>query len=82
MGIEVDPDGLEDGIKRKADNQRPLHVTNPKKSVQGTKELNLSPRISIFDIYNYLMTFEHYDHETLKDYQKWKAMGYLRMATF
>ena len=78
LGIEVDPDGLledrEEILKEKLTTKDHGMLPIPE-TVQGTKELNLLPRISIFDIYNYLMTFEQYDHETLKDYQKMEGYG-------
>ena len=78
LGIEVDPDGLledrEEVLRVKLTTRDHVMLPNPE-SVQGTKELNLLPKVSIFDIYNYLITFEEYNHETLKEYQKMEGYG-------
>ena len=78
LGIEVDPDGLledrEEILKEKLTTQNKELLPNPE-TVQGSKEINMLPPISIFDIYNYLVTFEQYDHAALRQYHKMEGFG-------
>ena len=49
-------------------------LSNPE-TLRGSQDLNILPPFSIFDIYNYLVTFEQYNHSMLRNYQKMEAYG-------
>ena len=61
-------------LKEKLTTQTKKLLPNPE-TVQGSKEINVLPPISIFDIYNYLVTFEQYDHAALRQYHKMEGFG-------
>ncbi|XP_070579172.1 uncharacterized protein [Ptychodera flava] len=78
LGLEIDPDGLTEDrdeiisskLKIEADEgDDTTRLMNPA-LLSGDANLAKLPPISIFDIYNYLITSSSYDHSTLRDYFK------------
>ena len=65
LGINVDPDGLledrEDILREKLMIPEGLMLPNPE-TVKGSQDLRILPPFAIFDIYNYLLTFDQYCH--------------------
>ena len=49
-------------------------LPNPE-TVKGSQDLRILPPFAIFDIYNYLLTFDQYSHSLLRNYQKMEAFG-------
>ena len=78
LGIDVDPDGLledmEDILREKLLIPEGLMLPNPE-TVKGSQDLRILPPFAIFDIYNYLLTFDQYSHSLLRNYQKMEAFG-------
>lgn len=73
LGIQVDPDGLlEDRdvvINEKVTTPTGIVLDKIKTSL----DLSSFPVLSILDIYNYLVKFSDYTHETLRDFRKMEA---------
>jgi hypothetical protein len=44
-------------------------------TVKGSQDLRILPPFTIFDIYNYLLTFDQYSDSLLRNYQKMEAFG-------
>ena len=65
LGINVDPDGLledrEDILREKLLISEGLMLPNPE-TVKGSQDLRILPPFAIFDIHNYLLTFDQYCH--------------------
>jgi hypothetical protein len=78
LGIDVDPDGLledrEDILRETLLIPEELMLSNPE-TVKGSQDLRILPPFAIFDIYNYLLTFDQYSHSLLRNYQKMEAFG-------
>ncbi|XP_060566333.1 uncharacterized protein LOC132725255 [Ruditapes philippinarum] len=72
LNIEVDPDGLVEDRSEVLDAKLCVHgntLVNPQ-LIAGTYDLSKIPRVSIFDIYNYLLGYDEFTHSTLRDYHK------------
>jgi hypothetical protein len=78
LGIDVDPDGLledrEDILREKLLIPEGLMLPNPE-TVKGSQDLRILPPFAIFDIYNYLLTFDQHSHSLLRNYQKMEGFG-------
>jgi len=76
LGLEVDPDGLlenrEEIIQEKltCDGSQ---LTNPMLLQNFTDSIESLPALSIFDIYNYLLSFASYGEGTFRDYRKMES---------
>ncbi|XP_052820540.1 uncharacterized protein LOC128246395 [Mya arenaria] len=46
--------------------------------LSGTSDLSIVPVLSIFDIYNYLITFNNYDHASLRAYHQFEGYSMFR----
>ncbi|XP_052804931.1 uncharacterized protein LOC128234619 [Mya arenaria] len=46
--------------------------------LSGTNDLSIVPVLSIFDIYNYLITFNNYDHASLRAYHQLEGYSMFR----
>ena len=83
LGIEIDPDGLledrEEILKYKLTTKENIVLPSPD-TMQGSTDLSILPPFAIFDINNYLLTFEQSDHSSLRNYYKWRPMDYLKMV--
>ena len=90
LKIEVDPDGLvedrADVIKDKLilDNKQ---LSNPSILKEYSNDMVNIPKISIIDIYNFLISFADYDDATFRDYHKMEGFtlkkdGYIHDVMF
>ena len=86
LGLQIDPDWLtedraeviEDKLKTSSGS-----LVLPTLLEGYEPDLYILPDISIFDIYNYFMSFSNYDHATFRDVEKMEAYsmakdGYVR----
>ena len=68
LGIDVDHDGLledrEDILRETLLIPEELMLSNPE-TVKGSQDLRILPPFTIFDISNYLLTFDQYSHSLL-----------------
>ena len=72
VNIEVDPDGL---VEDRNEVLKAKLCVNGKTFINpqllaGTSDLSKIPHVSIFDIYNYLLGYDGFTHNTLRDYHK------------
>lgn len=71
--LEIDPDKVEYdksiSVKAKLSSVDGQFFKTPVLLNDFSANLSILPKISIFDIYNYLLTFKQYDHEKLRDYK-------------
>ena len=93
LGIEIDPDGLVEDRHEVIQDKLKTNFGElmlPTLLTDYSAELWILPRISIFDIYSYLIRFsdhDHgYDHASFRDIQKMEAFsmakdGYVREST-
>ena len=89
LQIEVDPDGLVEDRAEVINNKLTLDgqlLTNPT-LLNCTHDMTDIPRISIIDIYNYLVSFADYDDASFRDYHRMEAYsmkkdGYVIDLTF
>ena len=76
IGLEIDPDGLvedrEEVITSKLVTPDNTILSNPlsKPDSEFSNDLSHLPPISIFDMYNYLVSFDGFDHASLRDYYR------------
>ena len=72
LNIEIDPDGMiEDRaeiLNEKLTTEAGILVSP--QLIEGSYDISLVSSISIFDIYNYLISFDEYDHAILRNYHK------------
>ena len=72
QNIEVDPDGkadsIEEHIKIKLTTNRA--VLRSPETLQGIGDISFLPNIDRFDLYNYLISYDTYDHQSLKSFKK------------
>ena len=72
QNIEVDPDGkaesIGEHIKIKLTTNR--GVLRSPETLQGSGDMSCLPNIDRFDVYNYLISYDTYDHQSLKSFKK------------
>ena len=72
VGCEGDPDGLHENKQMVINNKlvfQNVCLLNPEQ-LNGTPDITHLPPLSIFDLYNYLLSFKCYDHDSLREYHK------------
>ncbi|KAL4235340.1 hypothetical protein ACF0H5_006975 [Mactra antiquata] len=73
VNVEVDPDGLvedrEEVWSEKISIGNNNFLMNPY-LISGSADISALPTISIFDIYNYLVSFDNFNHASLREYYK------------
>jgi len=73
LDIEIDPDGLSENsasvITTKLTTDDGFVLRSPQ-HLAGTANMSGLPEISIFDIYNYLLSYEEFTHASLREYHK------------
>ena len=75
LGIDIDPDGLvedrEEIISSKLTLARSAETLSlPTFLDKYTKNIAILPQVNIFDIYNYLISFNDYEHASFRDFTK------------
>jgi len=78
VGLVVDPDGLiedrDEVIRSKLTTPDGTLLNNPQ-LMTGSKDLHRLPPLSVFDLYNYLLGFSEYSHNSLREFHKMEAYG-------
>ena len=73
INIEIDPDGLSENsasiITTKLTTDDGFVLQSPQ-HLAGTANMSGLPKLSIFDIYNYLLSYEEFTHAGLREYHK------------
>ena len=73
INIEVDPDGMvedrSDILRNKLMTDTGENLVSPQ-LIEGSYDISPASSISIFDLYNYLVSFDQFDHAKLRNYHQ------------